>query len=44
MKKAEQDLKAKFAATMTHAKRNDARKDRAGCERVLSIAKRMYTL
>jgi hypothetical protein len=44
MKKAEQDLKAKFAATMAHAKRLGARNDRAGCERVLSAAKRMYIL
>jgi hypothetical protein len=44
MKKAEQDLKAKFAVTMAHAKRLDARNDRAGCGRVLSVAKRMYIL
>jgi hypothetical protein len=44
MKKAEHDLKAKFAATMAQAKRLDARNNRAGCERALSIAKRMYIL
>jgi hypothetical protein len=44
MKRAERDLKAKFAATMARAKRLDARNDRAGCERALSIAKRMYIL
>jgi hypothetical protein len=44
MKKAERDLKAKFAATMAQAKRLDGRNNRAGCERVLSKAKRMYIL
>jgi hypothetical protein len=44
MKKAEHSLKAKFAATMAQAKRLDARNDRAGCERALSVAKRMYIL
>jgi hypothetical protein len=44
MKKAERDLNAKFAATMAQAKRHDAHNDRAGCERALSIAKRMYIL
>jgi hypothetical protein len=44
MKKAERDLRAKFSATMTQAKRLDARNDRAGCERALSVAKRMYIL
>jgi hypothetical protein len=44
MKNAERDLKAKFAATMAQAKRRDARNDRAGCERALSAAKRMYIL
>ena len=39
MKKAEQDLKAKFAATMARAKRLDVRNDWAGCERALSVAK-----
>jgi hypothetical protein len=29
---------------MAHAKRLDARDDRVGCERVLSVAKRMYIL
>jgi hypothetical protein len=44
MKKAEHDLKAKFAAAMAQAKRLDARNDRPGCERALSVAKRMYIL
>jgi hypothetical protein len=44
MKKAERDLKAKFAATIAQAKRLDARNDHAGCERALSIAKGMYVL
>jgi hypothetical protein len=44
IKKAEQDLKKKFAATMAQAKRRDARNDQAGCERALSAAKRMYIL
>jgi len=44
MKKAERDLKAKFAATMAQAKRLDAKNDRAGCEWALSVAKRMYIL
>jgi hypothetical protein len=44
MKKAEHDLKAKFAATMAQARRLDARNNGAGCERALSAAKRMYIL
>jgi hypothetical protein len=44
MKKAERDLKAKFAATMAQARRLDPRNDRAGCERALSAAQRMYIL
>src|SRR5271167_840974 len=32
MKRAERELKAKFAATMARARRLDARNDRAGCE------------
>jgi hypothetical protein len=44
LKKAEQGLKARFAATMAQAKRLDARNDRTGCERALSVAKRMYIL
>jgi hypothetical protein len=43
-KKAERDLKAKFAATMAQARRLDDRNDSAGCERALSVAKRMYIL
>jgi hypothetical protein len=44
MRKAKRDLKAKFAATMAQAKLLAARNDRAGCERALSVAKRMYIL
>jgi hypothetical protein len=44
IKRAQQDLKAKFAATMAQAKRRDLRNDRTGCERALSLAKRMYIL
>jgi hypothetical protein len=44
MKKAERELKSKFAATMARARRLDARNDRAGCESALSVAKRMYIL
>ena len=44
MKKAQHDLKAKFAATMAQARRLNARNDGAGCERALSAAKRMYIL
>jgi hypothetical protein len=44
MKKAKHDLKAKFAATMAQAKRLDVRNGRTGCERALSVAKRMYIL
>jgi hypothetical protein len=43
MKNARRNLKAKFAATMAQARRLDARNDGA-CERVLSVAKRMYIL
>jgi hypothetical protein len=44
MKKAEHELKAKFAASMAQAKRRDIRNDRTGCARALSTAKRMYIL
>lgn len=44
VKKAEQALKARFAATMARAKRRDARNDQEGCERALSEAKKMYLL
>jgi hypothetical protein len=44
MKMTEHDLKAKFAATIAQAKRLDAWNDRAGFERALSVAKRMYIL
>src|SRR5277367_1899112 len=42
MKRAEQRLKSKFSAAMARAKRFDARNNRTGCERALSVAKRMY--
>jgi hypothetical protein len=44
MKKAERDLKAKFAATLAQAKRLDTQNNRAACERALSTTKRMYIL
>jgi hypothetical protein len=44
MKKAKRDLKAKFAATMAQARRRDIGNDRAGSERALATAKRMYIL
>jgi hypothetical protein len=44
VKTAERNLKAKFAATMARAKRLDGRNDRAGCERELSAARKMYIL
>jgi hypothetical protein len=43
-RRAEHDLKAKFASTMARAKRLDAQNSRVGCERALSIAKKMYIL
>ena len=44
MKRAEQRLKSMFSAAMARAKRLDAQNNRAGCERALSVAKRMYIL
>jgi hypothetical protein len=44
VKKAERELRAKFAATMARARRLDARNHRSGCERALADAKRMYIL
>ena len=44
VKQAQERLQSKFSATMARAKRLDARGDRAGCTRALSIAKRMYIL
>jgi hypothetical protein len=43
-KRAEQKLKSEFSAAIARARRLDARNDRAGCERALSVAKRMYIL
>ena len=42
MKQAEQQLRSKFSANMTRAKRLDAKGDRAGCTDALNAAKRMY--
>jgi len=44
MNRAEQRLKSTFSAAMARAKRLDAQNNRAGCERALSVAKRMYIL
>jgi hypothetical protein len=44
LKRAQERLQAKFSATMARAKRLDAKGDRAGCSRALSLAKRMYIL
>jgi hypothetical protein len=44
VKRAEERARAKFAATLAHAKRLDARGDRAGCTRALAAAKAMYNL
>jgi hypothetical protein len=44
LKRAQERLQAKFSATMARAKRLDARGDRAGCNRALTAAKRMYIL
>jgi hypothetical protein len=44
MKKAQDNLQAKFSATMARAKRLDAKGDRAGCTSALTAAKRMYIL
>jgi hypothetical protein len=44
LKKTRERLRQKFSATMTRAKRLDAKGDLAGCTRALSEAKRMYIL
>jgi len=44
LKKAQDNLQAKFSATMARAKRLDAKGDRAGCTSALTAAKRMYIL
>src|SRR5712664_4127326 len=44
LKQAQERLQSKFSATMARAKRLDARGDRTGCTRALSVAKRMYIL
>ena len=44
LKKAQDNLQAKFSATMARAKRLDAQGDRPGCTSALTAAKRMYIL
>jgi hypothetical protein len=44
VQRAEERTQAAFAATLTRAKRLDARGNRAGCTRALTAAKRMYNL
>jgi hypothetical protein len=44
LKRAQDRLQAKYSAVMARAKRLDAKGDRAGCSRALSVAKRMYIL
>jgi hypothetical protein len=44
LKQAQKRLQLKFSATMARAKRLDAKGDRTGCTRALSVAKRMYIL
>ncbi len=44
IKRAEQQAKATFAATLARAKRLDAKGDRTGCMRALAAARRMYNL
>src|SRR6267154_4118287 len=41
LKQAQERLQSKFSATMVRAKRLDAKGDRTGCTRALSVAKRM---
>src|ERR1700730_4479189 len=44
LKRSKERLHAKFSAAMARVKRLDARGDRTGCSRELSVAKRMYIL
>src|ERR1700686_231300 len=44
LKQAQKRLQSTFSATMARAKQLDAKGDRAGCSRALSVAKRMYIL
>ena len=44
VKRADERAQATFAATLSRAKRLDARGDRAGCKRALAQAKRLYDL
>ena|ERR1700731_3706521 len=44
LKLAQKRLQSRFSATMARAKRLDAKGDRTGCSRALSVAKQMYIL
>ena len=44
LKRAQKRLQSTFSATMARAKRLDARGDRTGCSRALSVARQMYIL
>ena len=44
VKRAEEQAKAAFAATLARAKRLDKQGNRVGCTRALAAAKRMYNL
>ena len=44
IKRAEEQAKATFAATLARAKRLDKQGNRVGCTRALAAAKRMYNL
>ena len=44
IRRAQQQARATFNATMARAKRLDARGDAAGCNQALTAAKRMYNL
>jgi hypothetical protein len=44
IKRAEEQAKAAFAATLARAKRLDKQGNRVGCSRALAAAKRMYNL
>jgi hypothetical protein len=44
LKQAHERLQSKFSATLARAKQLDAKGDRTGCTRALSVAKRMYIL
>ena len=44
IRRAEEQAKATFAATLARAKRLDKQGNRVGCSRALAAAKRMYNL